>query len=36
MVYSIASLIGAVALVLDGETLTGLYRQTRDWLATAA
>lgn len=36
MVYSIASLIGAVALVLDGETLTGLYRQTRDWLAAAA
>jgi glycosyltransferase 2 family protein len=36
MVYSIASLIGAVALALDGETLTGLYRETRDWLATAA
>jgi uncharacterized membrane protein YbhN (UPF0104 family) len=36
MVYSIASLIGAVALALDGETLSGLYRQTRDWLATAA
>ena len=33
MVYSIASLIGAVALVLDGETLAGIYRQARGWLA---
>lgn len=33
MVYSIASLIGAVALVQEGETLAGLYRQARGWLA---
>lgn len=36
MVYSIASLIGAVALVLEGETLAGIYRQVRTWLAAAA
>jgi uncharacterized protein (TIRG00374 family) len=33
MVYSIASLIGAVALVQEGETLAGLYREARGWLA---
>ncbi len=32
MVYSIASLIGATALMMDGETLTGLYGQARNYL----
>ena len=36
MVYSIASLIGAAALVSDGETLTGLYRQARTYLVRPA
>jgi hypothetical protein len=33
MVYSVASLIGAVALVLDGDTLTGLFGEARTYLA---
>jgi len=36
MVYSIASLIGAAALMMDGETLTGLYRQARTYLLRPA
>lgn len=36
MVYSIASLIGAVALVLDGDTLSGLYQQARTYLSRPA
>ncbi len=36
MVYSIASLIGAAALVLDGDTLTGLYHQARTYLVRPA
>ena len=36
MVYSVASLIGAVALVLDGETLTGLFDQARTYLSRPA
>lgn len=36
MVYSIASLIGAAALVSDGDTLTGLYRQARTYLVRPA
>jgi glycosyltransferase 2 family protein len=36
MVYSIASLIGAVALVQDGDTLTGLYGQARTFLLRPA
>jgi uncharacterized membrane protein YbhN (UPF0104 family) len=36
MVYSVASLIGAVALVLDGETLTGLFEQARTYLTRPA
>jgi uncharacterized protein (TIRG00374 family) len=36
MVYSVASLIGAMALVLDGETLTGLFEQARTYLTGPA
>ena len=36
MVYSVASLIGAVALVLDGDTLTGLFDQVRTYLSRPA
>jgi uncharacterized protein (TIRG00374 family) len=36
MVYSVASLIGAVALVLDGDTLTGLFDQARTYLSRPA
>jgi glycosyltransferase 2 family protein len=33
MVYSVASLIGAVALTLDGDTLEGLFDQVRTYLS---
>jgi uncharacterized protein (TIRG00374 family) len=36
MVFSVASLIGAVALVLDGDTLTGLFDQARTYLSRPA
>lgn len=36
MVFAVASLIGAVALVLDGETLTGLFREVRAYLPRPA
>ncbi len=36
MVYLVASLIGAVALVLDGETLTGLFDEARTYLSRPA
>jgi uncharacterized protein (TIRG00374 family) len=36
MVYSIASLIGAAALMMDGDTLTGLYRQAQSYLLRPA
>jgi len=36
MVYSVASLIGAVALALDGDTLTGLFNQARTYLSRPA
>jgi uncharacterized membrane protein YbhN (UPF0104 family) len=36
MVFSVASLIGAVALVLDGDTLTGLFDQALTYLSRPA